>query len=144
MIEEIRWFKYPENKPKLGSRILAQSNDGEFEFAYYARKLTDGKETGEPTLYWTDYNPDRHCYESREKDVVAWAYQIKGWNKDEIDRSVIYYMNGMANQIIAYANKLREMFTNDGSSLDTNNGLCAAWILLKKYFPDLVKRIDEE
>lgn len=144
MFEIIEWHKWPESKPDLGSHILAQANDGEFEFTYYSRKLIDGEEIGDPCIFWSDYNPNKHCYESREKDVIAWAYQLNGLNKDDMGCTEVLYMNGFTNQIIAYANKLREMFISDNASLDTNNGLCAAWILLKKYFPDLVKRIDQE
>jgi len=52
-----------------------------------------------------------------------------------------------ATRLVSYANKLRQIFTMEGAALDSSKratGFCGAWILLKKYFPEYVKRIDEE
>ena len=141
MVEEIRWNKYPDTKPTQPPlykiHLITRMKQNE-NFPICEYRLWEGDKWAEQDAFTKMVFPDD------EFPVVAWADFPKGWNKDEINRLSINYEEKITFQIIAYANKLREIFIDDGVLLDTANGFCAAWLLLKKYFPDLVKRFDED
>jgi len=78
MIEKIIWHRWPDKKPKLGAYIMAQNKTGHFKHTFYARTLRHGEPHGDPIIFWCEYNPDKHCYEDKQDDIVAWANEPMG------------------------------------------------------------------
>jgi hypothetical protein len=140
VIEQIEWHKYPDTNPtKPGTPLykiclITRMKPGS-NFPLCEYRTWEGDKWGKSNELMEITFPDD------EFPVVAWAEFPRGWNKDEIN--TVKAEGTTKDQIVNYANKLRELFIKEGASLDTNSGLCAAWILLKKYFPELVKRFDE-